>query len=176
MKQLHWVFVLLVMSAGCVEHDAAHQHTSKADEYDSLAATVEPSVKGDFQTYVHDLSMYNESYHLAIAPIIDTLNHTYQCTLLLTKKADTIFSQQVTRDILEQAILRDAEHSESSPLPADYELRKVIYHNTKSNNLYFIADMTSQDEADTLQILFQLPYRGQGIGTIFVNGINKEGW
>ncbi|MEX1000511.1 MAG: hypothetical protein WDZ35_00200 [Crocinitomicaceae bacterium] len=179
-KIIYLLIVVCIVCDGCNETDTSKNNTDDKLNNDSLTIEVKPEVKGDFTVYEHDLSMYNKKYLMKITPTIDLDNNQYESNILLTKKGDTIFNKQINIDSLGQTILKYevfADSAEHSRIGTDYELRKVVYHGVRTNDLYFEADIASIEGKKDLKVLFQLSYLGKNeIGKLFVNGFNEKGW
>lgn len=180
MKNLKFIFVLFVVCIGCNQSITVEKSSDEKITDNSLSVASKPEVKGDFTIYEHDLSMYNEKYLMRITPTINPTNNKYEAYILLTKHSDTIFNKPINIDSLGQTILKHkifADSAEYSKIATDYELRKVVYHGVRTNDLYFVADIASIVGEKHLKVLFQLSYLFDGeIGKLFVNGFNKKGW
>jgi hypothetical protein len=183
MKKFNIIYLLIVgfiVCFGCNEDNTSKDKTDVKLNCDLLTVEAKTELKGDFTIYEHDLSMYNEIYLMRITPTIDSNNNQYKSNILLTKKGDTIFNKRINIDSLGQTILKYeifADSAEHYKIGTDYELRKVVYHGVRTNDLYFEADITSTDEKKDLKVLFQLSYFGKNeIGKLFVNGFSEKGW
>jgi len=180
MKKLKILYLLIVVCIGCDQNNTSSSITDEELKEDSLTVVVKPEVKGEFTIYEHDLSMYNEKYLMRITPNVDSINSKYESYILLTKKADTIFNKRINIDSLGQTIIKHkifADSTEHSKIATDYELRRIVYHGVRTNDLYFEADIASIAETKDLKVLFQLSYLYKGkIGKLFVNGFNEKGY
>ncbi|NVK73134.1 MAG: hypothetical protein HWE24_06605 [Oceanospirillaceae bacterium] len=183
MKRLNIIYLLIVVYIvcfGCNEINTSKDKTDGKLKNDSLTVEVKPELKGDFTIYEHDLSMYNEKYLMRITPTINSNYNQYESNILLTKKGDTIFNKRINIDSLGQTILKYeifADSTEHSKIGTDYELRRVVYHGVRTNDLYFVAEIASIEGKKDLNVLFQLSYLGKNeIGKLFVNGFSKKGW
>ena len=168
---------------GCVGCNQTNQSTTAGDyqpKNDSLTSETKSEVMGDFTIYEHDLSMYNEKYFMRITPDVDSVLNKYESNILLTKKTDTIFNKTINIDSLGLTILKHrifADSTEYSRIATDYELRKVVYHGVRTNDLYFEAKIESEKRHKTLIVLFQISYLYKDeIGKLFVNGFNENGF
>lgn len=145
-----------------------------------LNLETDPEIKGDFTIYEHDLSMYNEKFFMRITPTIDSFKNLYETCILLTQKTDTIFSKTINIDTLGRTILKHKifkDSTEYTQIATEYELRKVIYHGVRTNDLFFVADIASETRQKNLKVLFQISYRNnEEIGRLFVNGYNAKGF
>ena len=180
MKRLKIIYLLLVVCFGCGQNNTPSNKTDDELEKDSLTFVVKPEVKGVFTIYEHDLSMYNEKYLMRITPTVDSTNSKYESYILLTKKADTIFNKRINIDSLGQTIIKHkifADSTEHFRIATDYELRRIVYHGVRTNDLYFEADIASITGTKDLKVLFQLSYLYKGeIGKLFVNGFSEKGF
>ncbi|WP_282042685.1 hypothetical protein [Winogradskyella flava] len=180
MKKIKILYLLIVVCTDCGQNNTSNNKTDEKLEKDSLTALVKPEVNGEFAIYEHDLSMYNEKYLMRITPSVDSINSKYESYILLTKKTDTIFNKRINIDSLGQTIIKHkifADSTEHSKITTDYELRRIVYHGVRTNNLYFEADISSTVGTKDLKVLFQLSYLYKGeIGKLFVNGFSKKGW
>ncbi len=180
MKNITIICLLIVVCIGCNQTNPPKNRTEAKLKNDTLKTEVYPEVKGDFTIYEHDLSLYNEKYLLQITPAIETLNNKYESHILLTKKSDTIFNKRINIDSLGRTILRYkifADSAEYSKIATDYELRKIVYHGVRTNDLFFVADIVSIEGTKSLKVKFQLSYFGKyEIGKLFVNGFIEKGW
>jgi len=176
-KILYW---FIVFCLACNHSSTLNNKNIETPNKDSLLSEVKPETKGYFTIYERDLSMYNEKYLLKITPIIDSVNYKYETYILLTKKSDTIFNKKINVDSLGQTIIKHkifVDSTEYSKIAIDYELRKVVFHSVRNNNIYFEADLVSITREKRLKVLFQISYLNKSeIGNLFVNGFNEKGW
>jgi hypothetical protein len=124
--------------------------------------------------------MYNEKYLMRITPAIDSDSNEYPSMKRLTKKTDTIFNKIINIDSLGRTILKHKIFKDSNgyaKIASEYELRKVVYHGVRTNDLYFEAEIASETWHKDLKVLFQISYLYKGeIGKLFVNGFNEKGF
>ncbi len=172
------IYLLTVICIACNQANTSKSKTGEALYKDSLLIEVKAGVKGDFAIYEHDLSMYNEKYLLRILPTIDSKTNKYETYIVLTKNTGTIFNKRINIDSLGQAILKHkifADSAEHTKIASDYELRKVVYHGVRTNDIYFVADLAPLKGSKRLQVLFQVSYLYKGeIGKLFVNGFYEK--
>jgi len=178
MKTLKTLSLIIFVCFGCNQTNTLNNKTDEEPINKSMTIEVTTEVKGDFTIWEHDLSMYNEKYLMRIIPSIDSINNKYESYILLTKKTDTIFNKRINIDSLGQTIIKNkifVDSTDHSKVASDYELRRIVYHGVRTNDLYFVADIESKTETKELKVLFQLSYLDE-IGKLFVNGFNEKGW
>lgn len=179
LRKYNVVYLLVIIYFGCT-HTTSDEVTDSELKRTDVTVDTKPRIEGDLSIFEYDLSMYNEKFLLLITPTIDLATDKYSSTILLTQKGDTIFNKQITLDSLAQTIMKYkvfADSSEYSKIATDYELRKVVYHGVRTNDLYFVADITSKTRNQDLKVLFQISYAYKGeIGKLFVNGFSKKGF
>lgn len=184
MKKGILLYVLIIICFGC--HRTTNTDEKKDINLQNNALNIDtsledtPEVKGDFTIYEHDLSMYNGKYFMSITPRIDSAKNKYETNILLTQKIDTIFNKVINIDSLGKTILKHKifeDSIEHFKIATEYELRKVVYHGVRTNDLYFEADIASETRQKNLKILFQISYLNKGeTGKLFVNGFNEKGF
>jgi hypothetical protein len=184
MKKDTILYLLIIICFGCNQTNSSDEKKDTNLQNDSLNININleatPEVKGDFTIYEHDLLMYNEKFFMSITPAVDSVKNVYETNILLTRKADTILNKNINIDSLSETILKHKifeDSTEYSQIATEYELRKVIYHGVRTNDLYFEAEIASETRHKNLKVLFQISYAYKGeIGKLFVNGFNEKGF
>jgi len=169
MKKSAFLFLLVLIGFSC----SKNQKRIEIEELkkDTIVVNKKSEIKGNFFIYEHDLSMYNKKYFMRISPVLDSINNRFESEIILTKKTDTIFNKRINIDSLGQAILKRKSYEdrpEYDKITTDYQLRKVVYHNVRANNLYFEATIISDELEKQLKVIFYVPYQDKNIGKLHI--------